>query len=69
MPDLAQRDDARPHVVRWTEGLVMKLLRVPAAHTREQRLQAYEAAISGEHPRLPDEAVRALVRAGYRELG
>jgi hypothetical protein len=69
MADLAQRDDAVPHVVRWNEALVLRFLRVPASHTREQRLQAYEAAISGESPRLPDEAVRALVRAGYRELG
>jgi hypothetical protein len=69
MPDLKQRDDAVPHQVRWTEALVMRFLHVPAAHTREQRLEAYEAAISGENPRLPDEAVRALIRAGYTELG
>jgi hypothetical protein len=68
MADLAQRDDARPYVVRWNETLVRKVLRVPDAHTRAQRLQAYEDAISGENPRLPDEAVRALIRAGYREL-
>lgn len=64
-----RKDDSKPFPVRWTEALVMRVLHVPAAYPRSQRLQAYEDAISGDNPKLPDEAVRALIRAGYRELG
>lgn len=54
--------------VPWTEELACRSLRVPAGASRETKLAAFRRALAEGDERLPDEAVSALIRAGYREL-
>lgn len=55
-------------MVPWTEELACRSLRIERSATREERLSAFRAALARGDLRLPDGAVEALIRAGYREL-
>jgi hypothetical protein len=69
VPRLADKDDARLTVVPWTEELACRSLRLPAGLTHREKLAAFQDALADGNERLPDPAVRALIAAGYRELG
>lgn len=64
----ARDADGRLTQVPWTEELACRSLRLPAGASRSVKLQAFRRALAQGDERLPDEAVAALVRAGYREL-
>lgn len=64
----AKQDDSQPRQVPWTEDLAWRALRVPPGASRGAKLAAAQRALEDGDERLPDGAVEALIKAGYREL-
>lgn len=62
------KDDAQLRQVPWTEELAWRALRVDAGASRSAKLAAAQRALEDGDERLPDGAVEALIKAGYREL-
>ena len=61
-----QNPTLEPRSIDWSEGRALSIARVDADASRAQQLGQIRDAIDAD--RLPDEAVDALIAAGWTEL-
>jgi len=59
--------DAGLRVVPWTEDIALRAARVDRSLPRAKQVEAIRNAVDADNG-LPEAAVDALVRAGWREL-